>query len=650
MKMAGASEAEKCNVLFQPDNIAVKVEKGSNLLEAARAGGVQLSASCGGAGVCGTCKIKIQSGEFESRKTAKLSDEEYRNGVRQACQTRVVSDLVVTVPPESRLEKAVQSRERGRSSGVSATDWKFDPPVKKYYLELPPPNLKDNATDLSRLMRVLQKDCNVCDLPLDFNVIRSLPGVLREDDWKVTVTTLVEPAVPHSQSVPLQRITCIEAGDTRGDRFVLAVDIGTTTVCGQILDLNRGKIVSDSLVFNKQISFGSDVISRIAYSQKPGGLRKLQEAVITSLNELLDFLLEHGKISRKDISHITIAGNTTMTQLLLGIDPKYVRLTPYIPAAAYIPPVKANSLGIKVEDEVYLSSLPSISSYVGGDIVAGVIASGLHQRSKLTFFMDIGTNGEIVLGNSDWLVTASCSAGPAFEGGGIKHGMVAMSGAIQDFSLDPVSLEPTIRTIGDARPKGICGSGLINTICALLENGVIGQNGKFESQRASPRIREGADGFEYVLSWEKETQIGQDIVITEVDIDNLMRAKAAMYAGFQTLANSVNLKPEDFEQVILAGNFGSSLNVEKAVMIGLLPDIPRHRFFFIGNASLSGARLVSYSTDLLNDSRRVAQMMTNIELSENVDFSHNYVAALFLPHTDEKAFPSVFEKLNNRGK
>jgi uncharacterized 2Fe-2S/4Fe-4S cluster protein (DUF4445 family) len=646
--MAGATPPEKYRVLFQPDNLEISAEKGSNLLEAARAGEIPLYASCGGAGLCGTCKVKIESGQVDSPKTSKISNEEYRLRIRQACKTRILSDLVVVVPPQSRLEKAIQASERAKSSGVSASGWKFDPPLKKYYLELPAPTLKDHTADLSRLMRGLKQDCNFCDLPLDFEVIRALPGILRQGDWKVTVTTLVEPAVPHSPAIPSQRITAVEPADTRNTRFVLAVDIGTTTVCGQLLDLNRGKIVADHMVFNKQISFGADVISRIAYSQKPGGLQKLQEAVVSSVNELIDYLLEVGRISRKDIAHVTIAGNTTMTQLLLGIDPKYVRLAPYIPAAAYIPPAKANSFGIKVEDEVYLSSFPSVSSYVGGDIVSGIIASGLHQRAKLTFFMDIGTNGEIVLGNSDWMVTASCSAGPAFEGGGIKHGMVAMRGAIQDFSIDAATLEPSIRTIGDARAKGICGSGLINTIAALLEAGVIGQNGKFDYHKSSPRIREGSDGFEYVLAWEKETQIGQDIVITEVDIDNLMRAKAAMYAGFQTLANSVNLKHSDFEQVILAGNFGSSLNVEKAITIGLLPDIPIDRFFFIGNASLSGARLVSFSTDLLNDSRRVASMMTNIELSENVDFNDNYVAALFLPHTDGKAFPSVQKKLNKK--
>jgi uncharacterized 2Fe-2S/4Fe-4S cluster protein (DUF4445 family) len=337
-----------------------------------------------------------------------------------------------------------------------------------------------------------------------------------------------------------------------------------------------------------------------------------------------------------------------MQQILLGLDPKYIRLSPYTPTANMIPPVKAADPGIKVENHVYLYTFPSVSSYVGGDIVSGVVAAGIYQKKKLTFYMDIGTNGEIVIGNSDWMVTASCSAGPAFEGGGIKFGMVAMKGAIQDFAIDPETLEPEIKTIGEAKPKGICGSGLIDTLAELLEAGVIGQNGKFYTHLKSKRIRAGADGWEYVLAWAPETQTGEDIVLTEVDISNLIRAKAAMYAGCHTLSRAVNIDCADFEQVILAGNFGSSLNIDKAITIGLLPDIPRDRFVFIGNGSLSGARLISFSQDILKDTAGVARMMTNIELSENQEFNNNYIAAMFLPHTDERAFPNITKSINNK--
>jgi uncharacterized 2Fe-2S/4Fe-4S cluster protein (DUF4445 family) len=644
--MAEAAIGVKCKVHFMPDNIETVVDKGTNLLSAAMIAGVHINASCGGTGVCGTCRVKIDSGTVESKRTERISEDEYKHGTRLACQSLILSDLTVTIPISSRLDKAVQARENKRLAGVAVTGWDYNPPLNKYYVELPPATLDDNASDLFRLMRGLEQKYHFNDLPVDFDVLKKIPVTLREGSWKVTVTTLITSARPNTLEKNTPRIINIEAGDTRNLHYALAVDVGTTTVCSQLLDLNRGKVLADTIVFNKQKSYGDDVITRIAYSQKPGGLNKLQEVVVASVNETIDNLLTQSRVERKNISHITVAGNTTMQQILLGLDPKYIRLTPYTPIANFIPLVKAHWLGIKVPEHVYVYTFPCPSSYVGGDIVSGVVAAGVHQRNKLTFYMDIGTNGEIVIGNSDWMATASCSAGPAFEGGGIKFGMVAMSGAIQDFSIDRTTFEPNIRTIGDAKPKGICGSGLINTIAELLESGVIGQNGKFNTNLSTPRIREGSDNYEYVLVWASETQIGRDIVITEVDIDNLIRAKAAMYAGCHTLSRYVNVSCNEFEQVILAGNFGNSLNIEKAITIGLLPDIPRDRFVFIGNGALSGARLVNFSTDLLDDSRKVAQMMTNVELSENNDFTSNYIAALFLPHTDGKAFPTVTEKIN----
>jgi len=634
-------------VKFIPDGLETTVEAGSNLLEAALSAGVHISASCGSTGVCGTCKVRIETGSVSSPPTEKITAAEFQRGIRLACQSRILSDLTVFVPVESRLDKAVQAREKVQLSGVSASGWSFSPPLKKYYLELSPPTLDDNASDLSRLLRGLQQHYNLADIPVDFDVIRKLPAVLRESQWKVTVTTVVVSDKMEDPAGEACQIINVEPGDTRRENYALAVDVGTTTVCAQLLDLNRGSVLAESIVFNRQIHYGADVISRIAYTQKPNGLRKLQMEVVDSINETIDELIKISALTINHIGHITVAGNTTMQQILLGLDPKYIRLAPYTPAANFIPPVKASSLGIHAASQALVYIFPSVSSYIGGDIVSGIIAAGVHQRPKLTFYMDIGTNGEIVIGNSEWMVTASCSAGPAFEGGGIKHGMVAMPGAIQDFSLDPDTFEPGFQTIGGVDPKGICGSGLINAIAAFLEAGVISRNGKFNSHLSTKRIREGADGLEYVLAWAAETQIGKDIVITEVDIDNLIRAKAAMYAGCHTLSRSVNISCSDFEQVILAGNFGSSLNIDKAITIGLLPDIPRDRFVFIGNGSLSGARLVNYSIDLLRDARKVARMMTNIELSENSDFTHNYVAALFLPHTDEKAFPTINGNLNN---
>ncbi len=637
---------------FQPGNVEIVVDEGANLRETAIQAGVRLVASCGGQGTCGTCKVSIEEGEVACTPipSGRLSDDEFARGVRQACQCRVLSDLVVYVPVESRLETAVLARERqGLGTEALAAGWRFNPPLSKYYLELPPPTITDNVSDLSRLLRALKQEYHLSNTTVDFDVVRTLPQVLRAQDWHVTVTTLVT-AVESSRNARRRRqrrprLIRVEPGDTRAKHYAFAFDIGTTTVKGQLLDLNRGSVIAEATEYNGQITYGGDVITRIAYSQQSDGLEALQQTVIGTINRIIDALLDKSQVARADVGHFSVAGNTTMLQILLGIDPRYIRLAPYTPVATYVPPVKAASLGIKVAEHVYLFAFPLVASYIGGDIVSGVVAAGVHQTKKLTLYMDIGTNGQEVIGNADWMVTAACSAGPAFEGGQIKHGMIASAGAIEECSIDPTTLEPTIGTIGGEKPKGICGSGLINTVAALLETGVIGRNGHFQTDVKSKRVRHGEDGYEYVLARANETQTGKDIGITEIDIDNLMRAKAAMFAGCQTLVNSVGVKTADIEQVIIAGAFGSYVDVDRAITIGLLPDLPRDRFIFIGNGSLMGARLACFSTDIIDDVRRVAKLMTNLELSENTDFMNNYVAALFLPHTNAEEFPTVNERL-----
>ncbi len=638
--------AKKLRVRFSPDNVDVIVDEGENLLQVAIAAGVRINASCGGKGTCGTCKVLIEKGQVETKRTPRLSEEEHEQGLRQACQSKVITDLSVYVPVESRLEQAVVSRERKEAPGALATGWRFSPPLKKFFVELPPPTLEDNVSDLSRLLRGLKQRYQLSSMTVDFDVVAKLGRVLRDGNWRVTVTTLVTAAKTKARERRRLLLTNIEPGDTRDKHYSLALDIGTTTVSGQLLDLNRGKVIAQDIDYNGQISYGADVITRIAYCQKPGGLRKLQQAVVATINGVIEKLLAQSQVNPKQIGHLIVAGNTTMTQILLGVDPKYIRLAPYTPAANFFPPVKAKSLGVNVGQQVYLFAFPSVASYVGGDIVSGIVGSGVYQRKELTLYIDIGTNGEIVIGNSDWMATASCSAGPAFEGGGIKHGLVATAGAIERFDINPSNFEPVIGTIGRQKPKGICGSGLISIIAGLLEARVITPNGKFNADLPTKRVRQGDDGHEYVLAWAPETQIGKDIVITEVDIDNLMRAKGAVYAGCQTLTQSVGVSLSDLERVIIAGAFGNSIDVERAITIGLLPDIPEDRFIFIGNGSLLGARLTSFSIDLLDDARRVANMMTNIELSENVTFMDNYVASLFLPHTNLDEFPSVAKRLS----
>jgi uncharacterized 2Fe-2S/4Fe-4S cluster protein (DUF4445 family) len=647
-------------VRFEPGGVEITVNRGENLLRVAMAAGVFLNAACGGAGVCGKCKVKVMRGTVVTEKTSHLSDEEFQRGVCQACQTSVQTDLAVDVPPESQLDRGVLARPRegqaaGRLSGTQeleglAMGWLFNPALKKLHVELPPPSPEDNRNDLSRLLLGLKKAHGVDSISTDFRVIRKLPHLLRHADWKVTATlvnTRVAGPLEDSQSRGPRKpkLIQVEPGDTTGEHYSVVLDVGTTSVWGQLLELRAGETLAEASDYNGQIRYGDDVITRIVHSQRPSGLTELQSAAVATINGIIRDLVEQVGVKRESISHLTAAGNTTMTHILLGLDPKYIRESPYVPVANFLPPVRAMHLGLEVGEHVHLYSFPCVSSYVGGDIVSGILGSGFFQRKDLTLYIDIGTNGEIVVGNSDWMVTASCSAGPAFEGGGLKHGMRATTGAIEDFRLDPNTLEPIVLTVGRAKARGICGSGLINIVADLLECCVVGQNGKFQTDPPTRRIRQGPDGLEYVVVWAPDTAIGEDIVITEADIDNLIRAKAAMFAGCWTLLESVDLKPEDLDRVMIAGAFGSYINVENAITIGLLPELPLNRFHFVGNGSLLGARLISLSNEMLDDAERVAKMMTNFELSENRAFMDHYMAALFLPHTHTRMFPGVMDRI-----
>jgi uncharacterized 2Fe-2S/4Fe-4S cluster protein (DUF4445 family) len=463
---------------------------------------------------------------------------------------------------------------------------------------------------------------------------------MRREDFQVTAT--LDFAQRRSRN---PRLVNIEPGDTTGKHFALAVDIGTTTVWVQLLDLAKGKIIGQAADYNGQMAYGDDVISRIVYSQKEGGLKTLQKAVAATINNIIKGLLKRHRLLVEEISHLTLAANTTMTHLFNAIDPKYIRLAPYTPAACHIPPVRARHLGLDLPEHVFIYTVSSVSSYVGGDIVAGALGSGIYKEPKLTLYIDIGTNGEIVIGNQEWLACAACSAGPAFEGGGIRFGMRAAKGAVEEASVNPQTAEPMFLTIDLAKPKGICGSGLINLLASLLEAGIVLPNGKFRDDLDTPHIRSGPDGLEYVLAWGGETESGEDLTISEVDIDNLMRAKGAMFAGYLTLLESVGLRLKDIEQVILAGAFGNFINIENSIAIGLMPDLPRENFQFVGNGSLTGATLLAFSRDLLEEERRVADMMTNFELSETPGYMDHYIASLFLPHTQEEYFPTITERL-----
>ncbi len=642
----------KHSVLFLPHNKKVTVSHGHNLIRAALEAGVHINASCGGEGVCGKCRVIIEDGTVEGGISAKLKKADQKKGYRQACLAEVKSDVVIRVPIESEMDAGMlnlHSTPR-RSAGIQEMNLEelkdrglFMPPVEKKYLELPEPNAQDNLPDVTRLVTYLQIKHDEHRLVVEMPVIRKLPDILRKNDFKVTAT-LARPV----QSGRKTNIINIQPGDTTDRNYAIALDIGTTTIYAQLIDLITGKVLAQFGEYNGQISYGEDVISRIIFAEKAGGLEKLNEVVVKTINTLIRKLVRRAKIDIDEISSVTLAGNTIMTQLLLKVNPRYIRRSPYVPASTLYPPIKAVDLGMELGDHTTALFYPAVSSYVGGDIVAGVMGSGMDHTDKLTLFMDIGTNAEIVIGNKDWLACAACSAGPAFEGGGVEFGMLAAKGAIEDFSMDPFTFEPMNITIGNVRPKGICGSGLITIVAVLFEMGVIDNRGKFDSSLATPRIRETDGIFEYVLAWKEETQIDRDIVLTEPDLDNLIRAKGAMYSGCMTLLEEVGLGVNDIEQIFLAGGFGSYVDLEKAMVIGLLPEIDPDKVRFIGNGSLLGAKMSALTNRIRKDVVDVTKRMTNFELSETPSYMDNYVAALFLPHTDIDQFPKLKARLEAR--
>ena len=639
-------------IKFLPYETEIEIENGDTVIRAALEAGVHVNASCGGEGVCGKCRVLIEDGVVEGGISEKLSEEDQKNGYRLACQAIVKSDLVVRIPIESAIDPGVLKLQASPRRTAHIREMNFEElkekglfvaPVEKKYLELPEPTLQDNLPDITRLISYLKLKHDEHRIEVDLSVIRKLPDVIREDDFKVTAT-LVRPV----RDVGKTRLINVQPGDRTNNSYAIAMDIGTTTIYGRIIDLISGDVLAEHGEFNSQISYGEDVISRIVYAEKPGGLEKLNQVVMKTINKILNKIVKNSGVDPEDISTITVAGNTTMTQLLVAVNPRFIRRAPYVPAATLYPPMKATDLGMDLGSHVTALIYPAVSSYVGGDIVAGVMGSGIYRTDELTLYLDVGTNAEIVIGNQDWLACAACSAGPAFEGGGLKFGMRASKGAIEDFSIDPVTLEPMLITIGNVRPKGICGSGLIIMVATLFEMGIINNLGKFDRDLDTPRIRQDEGIYEYVLAWKDDTQIDRDVTLTEIDIENLIRAKGAIYSGCMTLLTEVGMGIEDIEKIILAGGFGSYVDLEKAMTIGLLPEMDSEKVIFIGNGSLMGAKMSSLTNRIRRDVVEVTKKMTNFELSDTPSYMDNYVAALFLPHTDMNKFPKLKSRMDAR--
>jgi uncharacterized 2Fe-2S/4Fe-4S cluster protein (DUF4445 family) len=650
-------------VEFEPAGVVVLAEQGASLLDVAAEAGVQIDAPCGGQGRCGRCKVRLEGdvdggGPRRSRSNARLTPEEVAKGYTLCCQTFVEASAGVRDGKERQVTVVVPRphKKRLRQLGHSEAqpdilrghgEWQKEPAIRTETIEIEAPSLADNTSDIDRLARELSRQCRVPEIRMPLDVVRQLGHTLRSADWKVAVT-LETAEFDHDARLSPRVVAVGPAHPARG-AYGLAIDVGTTSVVAYLVQLKSGKVVDSTGAYNAQIACGDDVISRIVYSQRGHGLGRLQQLVIGTIAELIDELVARSAIAPTDIHEVTIAGNTVMTHLLLALDPKYLREEPYIPTLTTMPALVAGQLGLKTNPQAQVFVMPAIGSYVGGDIAAGVLSSGMYATDKLTLFMDVGTNGEIVLGNREWLICCACSAGPAFEGAGVTCGMRATTGAIEDIWIDGGTFEPSFRTVDDGAPQGLCGSGLIDVLAELFVTGALLKGGRFARGLDTPRIREGQHGREYVVAWGPETEIGHDIVVTETDVDSLLRAKAAMYAGFSVLCRSVGVDIADVEQFLIGGAFGQFINVEKAIQIGLLPDLPVERFRFLGNTSALGAYIALLAVDARRQVPEIAGRMTYLELSADNSFMDEYTSALFLPHTDLDAFPSVRALLERNG-
>jgi uncharacterized 2Fe-2S/4Fe-4S cluster protein (DUF4445 family) len=623
----------------------IQVPAGTLIGDAAQQAGVDLLMPCGGQGRCGRCAVVIEEGDVRRRSTQRLSPDDVAAGYALACQTLVEGDVVVRIPPQEKIERRLKEGKRAAKVALPFPYDLHDQPLRKFVITLEPPSLQDQADDWSRLRRELARRYDLQGLQASLPVLRKLGPALREGEWTVTlVVELDDWNRPEGPPVLLD----VLPGEQLESLWAVAIDIGTTSNHVWLVDLISGEVMSQRADYNGQIARGEDVISRIIYASKGDGLEDLQQLVMGTLNRLLEQAARERKISTDQIYKAVVAGNSTMIHLFAGVPPESIRLMPFITAVNQFPPFAAGEIGLGINPEGVVDCLPGIASYVGADITSGVVSSQMCATEALSLFVDIGTNGEIVLGDCTWLISCACSAGPAFEGAGVVHGMRATAGAIEEVWVNPESYEVTYRVIGDEKPRGICGSGLISLLAEMFVSGVMDKSGNVNLNLPTKRVRRGEHGAEYVVAWADDSATGEDIVITAVDIDNLMRAKAAIYAGFSILARSVGLTLGDVGEVLIGGAFGQYINVSNAIRIGLLPDKPFDSFRFLGNTSVRGAYMALLSRDMRERVTEVGRMMTYLELSADNTFFDEFNAAMFLPHTDESQFPSVAALLEGR--
>ena len=638
------------NVVFNIEGkspVSVTAGKGESLLEAARKAGVMIDSPCNGNGTCGKCRVRVVSGTVKAPMTTHLSEDDVKAGWVLACESEIVADVTVAVPDvasafqnqmqitglSERENKNIRYvRKKMLSLGMTEADT-----LRREICSLPEPSIDDNLADEERLKRYFRQNLGFNQIHIGLGVLRKLPDAFRENGFKVEVTYL------KTAETSAEILDVRPAVEEKRPPYGIAIDIGTTSVSACLVDMVSYEIVAKASLGNAQAKYGADVINRIVYTEKAGGLKRLRDAVIEeTINPLIGQMVQAQGITTDDIYTMCLAGNTTMTHLLLGINPDYLRREPFIPGANSPEEVKASEVGIRINPEGWVYLAPSVASYVGGDITAGVFAVPVWLQDEFTMLVDLGTNGEIVFGNKDFMMTCACSAGPAFEGGEISCGTRAIPGAIEEVTIDDGDLKAHYKTIGDKDPVGVCGSGIIDLICEMKRTGILNGKGRINKDIDNPRVRfDEYDIGRYYLCDKTLDGVAQDVYITEVDIDSFIKAKGAVFSAIQTLLTSMDMPVEVLENVYVAGGIGSNIGIENAIALGMLPDIPVDKYFYIGNSSMQGCYLALTLNEGKAKISELASNMTYVELSVDPGYMDAFISACFIPHTDLSLFPSL---------
>ncbi len=628
------------------DSVSIAANAGDKLLDVARMANVAIDAPCSGNGVCGKCRVRLVEGNLDAPINRHISQEEYDAGWRLACVAHVVSDATIEVPDiasayRSRMKMADLSSPaevaifENLKSQLQEAGLTFGTDLQFLTVEMDEPSLEDTMPDNERLRRAVEAATGVdeSNIVLPFCVLKDLALTLRESNFRVKCVI--------SRDGDRLQIRDVLPADSTEPMVGFALDLGTTSLAGVLVDLETGKILAKASGGNGQIRYGADVINRIIESGKEGGRKRLQDAVVKeSIIPMLAQMYRTSGVDPRRIYRMVLASNTTMNHLLLGLHADPVRMEPFIPSFFSNDYLYARDIGLKLNPLAELVLAPNIGSYVGGDITAGALVSMIWNKPEMSLFIDLGTNGELVFGNNEFLMSCACSAGPAFEGGDISCGMRATDGAIEACTIDKETMEPTMTVVGDAAPAGICGSGIIDVIAELFRCGIIDGRGKFA--REGERILRDKYGMgSYVLAWQKDTGGVKDVVINEVDIENFIRAKGAIFSATQTMLMSLGFDATMVEHVYVAGGIGSGINMKNAVTIGMFPDIPLENFHYIGNSSQTGAYAMLLSNQARDKVFELGRSITYLELSNEPGYMDSFVASCFLPHTDASLFPSV---------